>query len=525
MLQRRPLILRSILSLAFLVVVSAPAMFAQSQTPARQVTTALHLKWPGQQGVLRYRLQVARDEQFNDIVFDRAVFGTEYLVSGLMAGLYYWRVAPAVKETGTFTPPRAIDITGEMKTDTAVETKAPVNSSTTSTPPSKSELGWRTATGPITQPLAAHLRAASSFDVVGVNSDGMAYGIDGTNGVALWAARFRPNARRGEATGNGGAPTFTPVLIDGRNGLTNVVVAFDGGVRALDGATGSELWRATLSGSPTIGAVAVPEDGGARRLLIAYSKSTTLTILNPENGKTISEVKLSAAPVAAPAPFPLGKGTGVIFALDGGMLEVRNSNGERVRAMKMDTTITTSPLAVTGPRGLVVLVGTESGLISLNAEDLKPTGRIVTEGDAPTGTLTAADLDGDGAPEVLMITRRGRIAAVSTSDGKIKWHNTGATDAVSVAFADLDKDGVLDVLVAAGQNFAQGFSGRDGTLIWRTEEEVRASAQAPDSNQPRALVTLPARAGSNIFIVGTDAARTGLRAIGLPKDSVKAAKE
>src|SRR2546429_4806672 len=245
MSQKRPLIFRSIIYLAFLVIASTPAMFAQSQTPVKQATTALHLKWPGQQGVLRYRLQVARDEQFNDIVFDRAVFGTEYLVPGLVPGRYYWRVAPAVKETGTFTPPRRIDITGASQTDTAAEVKTiPV---TTPALPPKSDIGWRTATGPITQPLTAHLRSASSYDVVGVNNDGMAYGIDGTSGVALWAARFRPSAKRGEATGNGGAQTFTPVLIDGRNGLMNVVVAFDGGVRALDGATGSELWRAPLS--------------------------------------------------------------------------------------------------------------------------------------------------------------------------------------------------------------------------------------------------------------------------------------
>ena len=518
---KRFLRLRSILFITLFAFASAPAMFAQNQTPAKQPTTALHLKWPGQQGVLRYRLQVARDEQFNDIVFDRAVFGTEYLVPGLVPGRYYWRVAPAVKETGTFTPPRRIDITGASQTDTAAEVKTiPV---TTPALPPKSDIGWRTATGPITQPLTAHLRSASSYDVVGVNNDGMAYGIDGTSGVALWAARFRPSAKRGEATGNGGAQTFTPVLIDGRNGLMNVVVAFDGGVRALDGATGSELWRAPLSGSPISGAVAIPESG-AKRLLIAYAKSTTLTILNPENGKTVSEVKLSSPSVVAPAQFPLGKESGVIFALDGGMLEVHNSSGERVRAMKLDTIFTTPPLVVTGTSGARVMIGTESGLIMLTAEDLKPTGRIVTEGDAPTGTLVAADLDGDGAMEVVMITRRGRIAAVST-EGKIKWHNTGATDAASVTFADLNKDGALDVLVAAGQNFAQGFSGRDGTLIWRTEEEVKNSSQTPSATQPRALVTLPSGDGSNVFVIGTDTARTGLRAIGLPKDSVKAAKE
>ncbi|HEV7375898.1 MAG TPA: PQQ-binding-like beta-propeller repeat protein [Pyrinomonadaceae bacterium] len=504
----------------FLIVIAlAPVSVTLAQNKARQakqVSTSLHLVWPAQKGVLRYRLQLARDEQFKDIVFDRAVFGTEYLVADLAPGRYYWHVAPAVKETGAYTKPRLIEITGETKSDAVEDVRTPALVPLSNT-------GWRTATGPIAQPLAAHLRSTTGSDLVGVNADGMAYGIDSSNGVALWAARFRPNAKRGEATGNGGAQAFKPVLIDGSNGLMNVVVAFDGGVRALEGATGRELWRATLGSVPVSGAVATPEGGGAKRLLIASDKA--LTILNPENGQTVSEVKLDAALVAALGQFPLGNGVGVIFSLEGGMLEVLNSNGERVRALKMDTTITTPPLVVTGPRGMLVLVGTENGLISLNAEDLKPIGRIATESDAPAGMLAAADLEGDGAPEVILITRMGRIAAISTTDGKIKWYNTGATDAASATFADLNNDGVLDVLVAAGQDFAHGFSGRDGTLIWRAEEEAKGGSPSSTPNQSRALVAVPSGDGSNAFVVGTDTAHTGLRAISLPKDSIRAARD
>ncbi len=353
----------------------------------------------------------------------------------------------------------------------------------------------------------------------------MAYGLDGSNGVALWAARFRPNAKRGEPTGNDGAPTFTPVLIDGRNGLTNVVVGIEGGVRALEGATGREVWRAALKNRPVCGALAAPEGGGAKTLLIATDGSPALTVVNPENGQIVSETKLDGAVIAAPASFPLGNGNGVVLALEGGALDVRNSTGERVRFVKMDTVITTPPLVVVAPRGMLVLVGSESGLISLNAADLKPIGRIATEGDAPTGTLATVDLDNDGSPEVLMLTRRGRLVAVGTTDGKIKWYTSGATDAASPAFADLNSDGVLDVLVAAGQDFARGYSGRDGSLLWKAEEDARGANAAGAGTQSRALVTGSFGDGSSAFVVGTDTARTGLRAVGLPKDSVKAAKE
>jgi hypothetical protein len=191
-----------------------PLALAQNKQPAAVQMTSLHLRWPAQEGVLRYRLQVARDEQFKDIIFDRAVFGNEYLVADLTPGRYYWRVAPAAKETGTFTPPRLVEITGRAKSD-AVGSVRPTPSPTPA-PVLTGNPGWRTTTGAINQPLVAHLRSTSSYDLVGVNADGMAYGIDGTNGSALWAARFRPNAKRGEPTGSGGLPAFTPVLIEGK---------------------------------------------------------------------------------------------------------------------------------------------------------------------------------------------------------------------------------------------------------------------------------------------------------------------
>ena len=534
-----------LLTLILAAASSTAQVCAQGTTaPPAQTKTSLHLRWPAQEGVLRYRLQLARDEQFQDIVFDRAVFGTEYVVTELGPGKYFWRFAPAVKETGTFSPARPIEITADAATNLG-SGPTPERTPTTLTPAANT--GWRTTTGSVARPLVAHLRSDSSSDVVGVNADGMVYALDGTNGVALWTARFRPNAKRGEPTGNGGAPVFTPVLVEGRDNLTNVVVAFDGGVRAIEGSTGRELWRATLKNRPIAGAVAAPEGGGAKTLLIAsdgscYSTvihpvtkekytgealdgSCSLIVIKPETGKILSETKLDGALVAAPTAFPAGGGSAVALALAGGTLDVRDHAGQRVRSLKMDTTITTPPLHVTTPRASLFLVGTENGLISLSADDLKPLGRIATEQDAPAGTLAAADLDGDGAPEVLMLTRRGRVVAVNTADGKIKWYTPGATDASSAAFADLNSDGVLDVLVAGGQDFARGYSGRDGSLIWKAEEETRAGAQPADAVQMRALVTGTFGSGGAAYVVGTDTSRTGLRAVGLPKDSVKAAKE
>jgi outer membrane protein assembly factor BamB len=456
---------------------------------------------------------VARDDKFTDIVFDRAVFGTEYAVANLEPGRYYWRVAPAVKETGVFSAAKLIEITGQGETRTGVgpETQTPVAADTTR--------GWRTITGAINQPLRARLRANASSDLVGVNTDGRVYALDGVNGLPLWVRRFREGSQAGGAASS--APsTFTPIIISGRDGMDDLVVAFDGGVRALDGATGGELWKAALANRAVTGSLSAPSADGTRVLMVFTDSAPSLTLLNPSDGKIISEMKLDRPITGSPIPFPNG---GVIIAFADGGLEVRDGKGEKTRAVKMDTKITTPPLVVTGPRGSLVLVGTESGLISLNAEDLKPIGRIATGDEVPRGMLAAADLDNDNAPEVLMITNRGRIAAINTTDGKIRWHKAGATDAASATFADLDDDGVLDVLIAASPSFARGFSGRDGALIWRAEEEAKGGTAGTQSAELRSLVIIGS--GPDSFIVGTDVGRKSLRAIGLPKSSAKANRE
>jgi outer membrane protein assembly factor BamB len=374
----------------------------------------------------------------------------------------------------------------------------------------------------VRQPRVAPLRTASSLDLVGVNSDGMVYALDGSNGVALWTARFRPAAKKGEPTGNGGAAVFTPVIIDGEGGLANVVVAFEGGVRALQGVNGRELWRTSLQGRAVSGMAADIDGDGKQEIVIAEDDQAHLAVLN-ERGKFIAEVKLEAAVIGAPVLFAIGEQRGVMLVLENGMIEMRNVNGERLRAVKLDTRPTTPLLIVQKAQVPVGLLGVEGNLIALDLNDpnLKPTGRIATEDDSPRGELSAVDLDGDGAQEVVMMTRIGRAVVINASDGKIKWFATGATDAASAAFADVNVDGVLDVLVAAGPSFAIALSGRDGSVIWRAEEAGSSAPAATGSRPTRGLVTATSGDGKEAFLVGSDPARTGLRAVGLPRGSVK----
>lgn len=515
--------MRSLLLALLLLFATAPFLpeaRAQSGRPeARQVGPPIRITWKEQPGVRRYRLQIARDAQFADIVFDRLVYGHEHTVNDLPNGRYYWRIAPAPSETGQYSQATPVQIGGAAGTQTGAgldgrpdDSRAVVASDTT---------GWRTATGNIAQPLAAPLRTGASLDFIGVNEEGMVYALDGTNGVALWTARYRPRARRGEPTGNGGAHPFTPVVVPTGRGNANVLVAFEGGVRALDGATGRELWKASVPGRAASGAANDLDGDGKAEVFVVSDGVPTLTVLAGDTGKMVSQSKMDAIAIGAPSIFKTQGVRGVVMAFDGGLIEVRSGNAERALSIKLDAQMTTPPLFVQAAGGAVVLIGSERGLIALNANDLKPLWRVATDEDAPRGTLASTDLDGDGVPDAVMVTRRGRTVAVNTTNGKIMWYSTGATDAGSATFADLDGDGALDVIVAAGPAFAAGFSGRSGEMIWKAEDESRRSPTGTGSQAGavRGLVTAPVNSGSTGYLIGSDAARTGLRAVSLPKGS------
>jgi hypothetical protein len=169
-------------------------------------------------------------------------------------------------------------------------------------------------------------------------------------------------------------------------------------------------------------------------------------------------------------------------------------------------------------------VGSDNGLWAFSVPELKALGAIRADDDSVRGSLSAADVDGDGSSEIVMVTKRGRVALVSTLDGTVRWFVEGATEAASAAFADVNADGVLDVIVpGTGTTFAFGFSGRDGALVMRVEEGGK-SAPEREAGAPRSLVVAPALGGGGV-LVGGDPARTGLRAVELPKGSVKTASK
>jgi outer membrane protein assembly factor BamB len=490
---------------------------SSSATQAGQLTKA-HLRWGARPGVFRYRLQLASDREFTDIIFDRVVSGNEYEVSDLVPGRYFWRVAALSNRPLEFSSAGVIDVSPVIQIpDTRADQiipRQPINARTPG-PATANRVatgdGWRALIGEVSGPALAHLRSANELDLVAVNNAGVVYALDADSGVVLWTARPHP-----QQTGSPrvGAAPIAPLLVKSRNGLDNVVLLANGTARALDGAGGRELWRTALPAPASSG---VAFDSG---LFIIDSSLQRLFLIDGLTGKLSAQAELPSRAFGAPVAFDHAGQRGIMIAFENGRLEFRDVNGKMIRSGNAGSAATTKPLFVSGPRGGIVLLGTRGGLTAFDSEDLRALGRVALKDDTPKGTLSAADLSGDGVAEVIMLTEHGRVVAVNAVDGKILWESSSTNDAQSVAFADVDGDHVLDILVASGQTFAMALSGRDGSVVWKEDEPALAANHAT-SLAPRSVLAAPH--GSGVLLIGIDPSRIGLRAVSFPRGTVKAA--
>lgn len=495
----------------------SPLLISKStQEPQANGLTTIHLRWGARPAVSRYRLQLAGDREFHDIVFDRVVTGNEYRITDLSPGKYFWRVAPLTAKLGEFSSAAAIEVTpNPAKSNAQIQPlknksdRGLPGDSSGPTPPSnaiRAGGGWRAAVGEITDPVAAHLRSRDRVDLVAVNSQGITYALDANSGVALWSSR---RGIRDPKVARPGVNRIPPLPIKTRSDLDDIVIISGVTVIRLEGTTGRELWRATLPSLANTAAV-LPEKRGSK-IFVVDNSLQTLFVVDGNAGNIIGQVRLARRVVGAPAAFDDRGLARMMFAFDSGLIEVRDSAGAIVRSGEAGSPATTPPLFVNGSRAGLILVGTRSGLTAMSAEDLRPLGRVSLNGDAPRGTLAAADLNADGAAEVIVFTDRGRVEAVNAADGKLLWENAGGRDAETAAFADINADGTLDVLITGGQTFALALSGRDGTTIWQDDEAPASVANHSVSLASRRLVTI--RSGSGVLLIAGDSSRIGLRAI------------
>ncbi len=518
--------------LCFALCCFAVTLNAQEKSVETPTPVSMTIRWNEQAGISRYRLQIARDENFDDIILDRAVTGSEYKVDDLIAGDYYWRVAPAMGETGTYSRPNPV----KLIANNTVSIESPATDALAVKDvmtPVTAKAGWRTATGEALRPIAARLRDVSLMDVVAANASGTVFAIDGASGVEMWAARYKSMMKTGEKIDRASINSLTPLAVKSSNGESyNVLAAYDEGVRLLDGATGSELWRAELFGRLT--ASAIIEFERKSKIIVVSNDPSILYLLDGATGRVLAQTALPAEAFGAPVPMSNGKvEKGFALTLADKSVAVFDVEGKAASFVKVDSRITTPALIATSTnveneKSGVLLFGTEQGLVAFDAKTLRPLWRVATEDDdAPVGNFAAVDSTFDSKNYVVMLTRKGSVVAVNLSDGKIRWIVNEESKAANVVFADVNNDGALDVLIASSRDFAHALSGRDGSILWRAENQSPNTNAVMIENAPvdiparrLAIVTNTNAAGSDgktFFVVGSDAAQMSLRAYQLPR--------
>ena len=535
--------------LASTVYAATPSQDADASLPSIRIqqsastTEGVLIRWRAREGVRRYRLQLALDNNFNDIVFDRATETNTYRVTELPPGKYYWRVAPATTETESYTTIGVITVAPPTETRPAsAEANAAQPATATSTASAPlfaiaKNAGWHAAIGQVVSlDLIPDSNSTTnrSTNILASDSAGTIFAFDLVRGGSLWIARFDPLQKIGGSVDRARIGSFTPLVLDKEGTANRVLVRFADGVRLLDASNGGEVWRASLGGVPTAGARIGASSNGGASLLVTTASPNRIYFIDETTGRITREQNLEAEAIGAPVVFDENSRTQILVAHESSLTIYSNSDQGTPRTLKLDTRLTTPPHVLDARTNARLLFGTERGLVALRLPELLPAWRIATDSDAPRGSLASRDLDADGTAEAVMITRSGRVALVDAARGAIKWVAEGATDACAATFADLDRDGITDVIAAGGDAFANAYSGRDGKVILRDEEEaaptIRASANSAspvNTGQAGTLRSLAvvniggtsgggANAGSTLLI-GADGRGVGLRAVRLSR--------
>jgi outer membrane protein assembly factor BamB len=496
----------------------ASATFGQQKCNPPQTPVA-KIQWNKEPGVTKYRVQIASDDKFSDVLFDSLIEGSEYVVRDLAPGHYYWRIAQAETETWQFVKPMPFEVKLPGMRNSPVSIIKIESSITTANATSRNRNGgWSVATGEIVKLMAVQLRSGTQQDFLGVTSQGRVYALDGARGIALWTANFKLDQKPGERAKVNNNP-FTPLIINSATGSSRIIVAFDKGVRALDGPSGRELWKSDIARYPVSGLVVDAGNTGGPTIYLVSEKPGKLLVLDGNSGQIEADIKLRDEATGPPLLLGGTRERDLLVPLKGGVVELLGLDGSHLKSIRLGSELTTQPVVVQTSRGVLMLAGMKSGLAAFDIAAFKPLGRIAIEGaDYPTGTLSVADLDGDKIPEVVMTTNSGRVMAVDVANVKIKWSANVSSGTPAIAFADLDFDTRPDVVLSGKSSFAFGLSGIDGSVIWDSGEEARGPIGADGS---RGVLAAARVKDGRIMVVGNDRSWAGLRAFEVMNSSAK----
>ncbi len=260
--------------------------------------------------------------------------------------------------------------------------------------------------------------------------------------------------------------------LDG-DGVLDVVVGtgaakVEGRVLALSGATGQTLWTHEVRGE-VVGSPAMADVNGDGTLdAVIGGRDVQMWALDGRTGEQIWAFETGAWTASPAVVWHNDVPTFLITV--GGL-------GSREGDPDFDRTNPEHHLDRWSPGRLYAVSGADGGLV----------GRLTSEEYEYYASPAVADVDGDGAPEVIIgsggHTRGGEVIVVGMGDYKPIWSQpSGAKGIVSsLCTAELDGDGLPDVIAASEDQHAAAYRGYDGEPLWRIDREGLEYVSSPSA--------------------------------------------
>ena len=111
-------------------------------------------------------------------------------------------------------------------------------------------------------------------------------------------------------------------------------------MRALDGSTGSELWKTQIAGVASAASVIRSE------VYLVSEKTKKLLIVDLNNGQLKRQIELRDEPTGPPVLLETTNQSQLLIPLRGALMEMRSLEGSYLRSFRMGAELTTQPIVV-----------------------------------------------------------------------------------------------------------------------------------------------------------------------------------
>ncbi|MEK7468151.1 MAG: FG-GAP-like repeat-containing protein [Planctomycetota bacterium] len=359
----------------------------------------------------------------------------------------------------------------------------------------------------------------SSPLLVDVGGNGSLECAAGSDDGRIWLFAAQPGPARWRFPSTAGG-VCSPVLLDAdKDGTRDAVLAGpEGIIRMLSAADGRVLWEADATGGiagttrlPDVDGDGVPEvlaglwqpdEHGA---CIAYSGATGVVLWRAsESGPVGSPAATGDIDGDGKADVALGVGPG-----GNAVVTYGSASGRELRRFSCKVHflqgLTSGDLDGDGLPEL--FAGANDNRLRIIGSDGRERFQVDTL-HAIESPAAIADLDGDGATDIVFTCLDKRARAVSGKDGRVLWrYDIGAESESGPVIGDLDGDGAPEVVFGANNSSIHAVGGRDGLRRWRFNagDQVRDTIVVADLDGDRKAEVLAGAWDSRVYVLeGSD---------------------